>query len=120
MVEKLINLPPPYHKDPSCPLPSDLLEYALASYKPDWATQWDLTARAALLERTIPTHTGSCGFCATVADGYSQRLGAYGKQTIDAVCERARLDPVYAHDRSEEHTSELQSLRHLVCRLLLE
>src|SRR5262245_64550091 len=27
-----------------------------------------------------------------------------------------RLDP----DRSEEHTSELQSLRHLVCRLLLE
>src|SRR5437899_9509965 len=24
------------------------------------------------------------------------------------------------HPRSEEHTSELQSLRHLVCRLLLE
>src|SRR5258705_10279245 len=24
------------------------------------------------------------------------------------------------HDRSEEHTSELQSLRHIVCRLLLE
>src|SRR5438045_6132239 len=28
--------------------------------------------------------------------------------------------PVRAHRRSEEHTSELQSLRHLVCRLLLE
>src|ERR1035441_4782586 len=27
---------------------------------------------------------------------------------------------VTAPDRSEEHTSELQSLRHLVCRLLLE
>src|SRR5258705_10264628 len=27
---------------------------------------------------------------------------------------------VGAVDRSEEHTSELQSLRHLVCRLLLE
>src|SRR5262245_22165425 len=26
----------------------------------------------------------------------------------------------YAEHRSEEHTSELQSLRHLVCRLLLE
>src|SRR5205814_9483083 len=26
----------------------------------------------------------------------------------------------YPADRSEEHTSELQSLRHLVCRLLLE
>src|SRR5262245_66043152 len=27
---------------------------------------------------------------------------------------------VAQRDRSEEHTSELQSLRHLVCRLLLE
>src|SRR5205814_9807687 len=26
----------------------------------------------------------------------------------------------YLSERSEEHTSELQSLRHLVCRLLLE
>src|SRR5258705_7430875 len=26
----------------------------------------------------------------------------------------------FVGDRSEEHTSELQSLRHLVCRLLLE
>src|SRR5258705_4626737 len=26
----------------------------------------------------------------------------------------------YGKERSEEHTSELQSLRHLVCRLLLE
>src|SRR5436853_664794 len=28
--------------------------------------------------------------------------------------------PYPNHQRSEEHTSELQSLRHLVCRLLLE
>src|ERR1035441_7800124 len=27
--------------------------------------------------------------------------------------------PAYGNERSEEHTSELQSLRHLVCRLLL-
>src|ERR1035438_3215613 len=35
--------------------------------------------------------------------------------------QRARLADdegiVFQHDRSEEHTSELQSLRHLVCRL---
>src|ERR1039458_5234677 len=32
-----------------------------------------------------------------------------------------RIRPVsYGKERSEEHTSELQSLRHLVCRLLLE
>src|SRR5205814_8788236 len=29
-------------------------------------------------------------------------------------------DTIERRDRSEEHTSELQSLRHLVCRLLLE
>src|SRR5205823_14227163 len=41
--------------------------------------------------------------------------------------ERAELPPRYAlarrelaDDRSEEHTSELQSLAYLVCRLLLE
>src|ERR1035441_10453791 len=31
----------------------------------------------------------------------------------------AVLELVWVCDRSEEHTSELQSLRHLVCRLLL-
>src|SRR5262245_62468156 len=31
-----------------------------------------------------------------------------------------RGDKTQIVDRSEEHTSELQSLRHLVCRLLLE
>src|SRR5438045_6295221 len=31
-----------------------------------------------------------------------------------------RRSGVQPGDRSEEHTSELQSLRHLVCRLLLE
>src|ERR1035438_769342 len=33
---------------------------------------------------------------------------------------RRRASPNSAKCRSEEHTSELQSLRHLVCRLLLE
>src|SRR5437899_3389124 len=31
-----------------------------------------------------------------------------------------RVVKMVSHSRSEEHTSELQSLRHLVCRLLLE
>src|SRR5947199_5222265 len=33
---------------------------------------------------------------------------------------RGRMSPIKDFIRSEEHTSELQSLRHLVCRLLLE
>src|ERR1039458_3794079 len=37
-------------------------------------------------------------------------------------CHNTRIDrlPSHLQRRSEEHTSELQSLRHLVCRLLLE
>src|ERR1035441_7117708 len=31
-----------------------------------------------------------------------------------------KISPIGSATRSEEHTSELQSLRHLVCRLLLE
>src|SRR5215472_13872017 len=40
----------------------------------------------------------------------------------DGTCVGALEHPAedVAHCRSEEHTSELQSLRHLVCRLLLE
>src|SRR5258705_2196934 len=40
----------------------------------------------------------------------------------DLPVHRRRREPVgrVALHRSEEHTSELQSLRHLVCRLLLE
>src|SRR5262245_64879683 len=36
------------------------------------------------------------------------------------LCRPERAPGLAPIDRSEEHTSELQSLRHLVCRLLLE
>src|SRR5437899_8827408 len=42
------------------------------------------------------------------------REGSVDRDVFDA------LQGQFQHDRSEEHTSELQSLRHLVCRLLLE
>src|SRR2546430_10442961 len=38
--------------------------------------------------------------------------------TLEHVNDDAALD--FVHDRSEEHTSELQSQSNLVCRLLLE
>src|SRR5258705_7889530 len=40
-----------------------------------------------------------------------------------SIARRSRTSPKFSRPsmwRSEEHTSELQSLRHLVCRLLLE
>src|ERR1041384_7775804 len=43
------------------------------------------------------------------------------KAEIKALFQKAvELEYRYAEDRSEEHTSELQSLAYLVCRLLLE
>src|ERR1035441_10950930 len=50
--------------------------------------------------RSVAAHTGTDG-------GMSQKASDYSCVPLCA-------------DRSEEHTSELQSLRHLVCRLLLE
>src|SRR5258705_10162340 len=60
-------------------------------------------------------------------------LGAVQKRGVKVGAENSRSDGVNAYivarpldrqrlrqGRSEEHTSELQSLRHLVCRLLLE
>src|SRR5437899_4110969 len=62
----------------------------------------------------------------------SSRFHAIGRQMATALSSAWRLSccrfstahPVFKalknSSRSEEHTSELQSLRHLVCRLLLE
>src|SRR5687767_15477243 len=47
-----------------------------------------------------------------------QRLGAVQHQHAGRW--RRDREPDRAHQRSEEHTSELQSLAYLVCRLLLE
>src|SRR2546422_7287334 len=38
----------------------------------------------------------------------------------DRECRHVRADALQVRQRSEEHTSELQSRLHLVCRLLLE
>src|SRR5258705_5216193 len=45
--------------------------------------------------------------------------GGHGQASAPRRPEQAG-DPGRPGSRSEEHTSELQSLRHLVCRLLLE
>src|SRR2546422_7004054 len=47
-------------------------------------------------------------------DGAQLRLGVKRQRVVD------RVDAAVGAERSEEHTSELQSRLHLVCRLLLE
>src|SRR5262245_5519110 len=60
---------------------------------------------------------------------FSEFVATFGLLSVICGCARTRLGAVPfavgayiagAYWRSEEHTSELQSLRHLVCRLLLE
>src|SRR5436853_1176614 len=46
--------------------------------------------------------------------------GENKSSTESPIEERRRNQRATSGSRSEEHTSELQSLRHLVCRLLLE
>src|SRR5205814_3994024 len=62
--------------------------------------------------RTLWITIGSAVWCARrVASSCSQSCSA---------CSCSRSSSAPCPSRSEEHTSELQSLRHLVCRLLLE
>src|SRR5262245_64554663 len=62
--------------------------------------------------RDFPEETGTDQ--KNVFDPYRERIAVEGKIAGHI------LFHVEREFRSEEHTSELQSLRHLVCRLLLE
>src|SRR5262245_63399466 len=52
--------------------------------------------------------------------GAGARAAGHGGGQEDGLCEGVTGELPRGGGRSEEHTSELQSLRHLVCRLLLE
>src|SRR5438045_5405571 len=75
--------------------------------------------------RRHPPHQKRCLYCISLVLGFfvSPSLnfrGPVGPSWLNELMQwRMFLHP-YQHRRSEEHTSELQSLRHLVCRLLLE
>src|ERR1035441_7601809 len=49
-----------------------------------------------------------------------ERNSGQRKDGLNALVLTRSINDLSTFDRSEEHTSELQSLRHLVCRLLLE
>src|SRR5437899_7498495 len=89
----------------------------------------DISAPAALSPRADkPSHHLREGF-RNVAPDYAYPLLGRALRTVrlgfEPVPARGQAPAVLANNgadlrRSEEHTSELQSLRHLVCRLLLE
>src|SRR5262245_63046671 len=69
----------------------------------------NLEARVKKLEETNAKYAEALDFLQKV----------YGQQKQQQQAQE-REEPAPDAMRSEEHTSELQSLRHLVCRLLLE
>src|SRR2546425_2803611 len=88
-----------------------------SSLTPDWA------------RRTISANSGGsamlAGWMARAAGALveSSAEGAGALESAElAACSMAdtRQRPIAIANRSEEHTSELQSLAYLVCRLLLE
>src|SRR5689334_24797029 len=60
------------------------------------------------------------GAAHSAEEGIAETASAGGVLRQRRAGELPRLDDATLHHRSEEHTSELQSLFHLVCRLLLE
>src|SRR5262249_61732349 len=87
------------------------------------------TRRSSDLEAFVRTEAGSdnplvprrfeVGFGTERAAPELQRGLDLGGATLSGKIDRIDVDPFSAR-RSEEHTSELQSLTNLVCRLLLE
>src|SRR5215212_1180992 len=63
---------------------------------------------------------GSIGACATPSRVFKGVRMAGRMGGVRQTTQNLTVHAVDAERRSEEHTSELQSLRHLVCRLLLE
>src|SRR5258705_8011816 len=72
--------------------------------------------RSTLFPYTTLFRSYSNEACASPAAGFDLTVAKAGTGS-GTVVSTPVPDPV---PRSEEHTSELQSLRHLVCRLLLE
>src|SRR5262245_63736052 len=71
----------------------------------------------------IPPLQGSTLFPYTTLFRSVSRSVRWRLATWPAPCSVPTMEsaaPLSVPERSEEHTSELQSLRHLVCRLLLE
>src|SRR5437899_5254140 len=62
-------------------------------------------------------HTRKGNFILTL---YEKRVAAKDLPFFLGLMEHLASRGITCPQRSEEHTSELQSLRHLVCRLLLE
>src|ERR1035438_10666424 len=85
------------------------------------ASAASILAFAALAQETTNSATGAAEYSdQTVARGTLAARPGCSKKASDLIGMEGKNNQNEKLGRSEEHTSELQSLRHLVCRLLLE
>src|SRR2546429_6079386 len=82
------------------------------------------TSASTCSENSGPRLRGSSGFRSgtKASQGVQDQVSKSNKSLVWPTCLRAlpKVVPQTSFLRSEEHTSELQSRLHLVCRLLLE
>src|SRR3712207_8968448 len=77
-------------------------------------------------DRILDLYTRDSGLVSAIAKGIRRTKSRFGARLeplscVDFVAYHGRtLDTVTQAERSEEHTSELQSRQYLVCRLLLD
>src|SRR5258708_14398274 len=78
-------------------------------------------SRVACATRRALSGLSSCrAACSVEGGGGKQQPGGWTGQGVGLVAQAPLRSHVRPTGRSEEHTSELQSPDHLVCRLLLE
>src|SRR5438876_2278872 len=83
----------------------------------EWPTAFLMSSSSAWLPRSL--HTARAAVRSVIA--FNERsLTAFASGLFNSTSRSFREDRYQTNYRSEEHTSELQSPVHLVCRLLLE
>src|ERR1035441_10811011 len=70
------------------------------------------------IEHIFFVEAGMASMTTTFRDGSQVEVGMFGYESVIGVSALMGTRKSLNRVRSEEHTSELQSLRHLVCRLL--
>ena len=72
------------------------------------------------IDRIVAARRCGCGRPLRSTGEGARQLGAQRFRLTRLACDDCEEETVIYFDRSEEHTSELQSQSNIVCRLLLE
>src|SRR5690625_6902659 len=95
----------------------------LVDERPEEVTDMERTVKGEVIASTFDRPATDHTIVAELAIERAKRLVELGQDVVVLLDSLTRLSRAYnlaAPARSEEHTSELQSRGHLVCRLLLE